>query len=147
MGRSLPNDKITIIKLLYGGCLDANSVRDTPIEQFMMGSKTETAASEDWRALVDAKQRQLDKQIPAAWRLDMTFMAKALENGRLLEENTAKRSGILTEDELDITENYSATELLTRLRSGQCTSVAVTAAFCKRAAIAQQLVSGALLAA
>ncbi|KAH7379676.1 amidase signature domain-containing protein [Cadophora sp. MPI-SDFR-AT-0126] len=39
------------------------------------------------------------------------------------------------------TENYTAVKLLEHLASGKFTSVAVTTAFCKRAAIAQQLVS------
>ncbi|KAH7370518.1 putative general amidase [Rhexocercosporidium sp. MPI-PUGE-AT-0058] len=48
---------------------------------------------------------------------------------------------LLTTEEIDITEKYTAVTLLEHLASGKFTSVAVTTAFCKRAAIAQQVVS------
>lgn len=47
--------------------------------------------------------------------------------------------GILTKDELDITENYDAHGLLEKLAQGTFSSVQVTTAFAKRAAIAQQV--------
>jgi amidase len=49
--------------------------------------------------------------------------------------------GVLSEIECDITSNYDATALLEKLRVGFWTVEQVTVAFCKRAAIAQQLVS------
>ena len=49
--------------------------------------------------------------------------------------------GLLTEDELDITENYDAVTLLEKIAARELTSHSVTTAFCKRAAITQQLVS------
>ena len=49
--------------------------------------------------------------------------------------------GILTNEEFDITENYDATALLGLLASKKVSSITVTTAFCKRAAIDQQLVS------
>ena len=49
--------------------------------------------------------------------------------------------GILSETELKITSDYDATALLEKLRSGVWSVEEVTVAFCKRAAIAQQLVS------
>jgi len=51
-----------------------------------------------------------------------------------------KKSGILSAEELTITES-SATDLVAQLASGKLTSVAVTTAFYKRAALAHQLVS------
>lgn len=50
-----------------------------------------------------------------------------------------RQSGILTEEELSITES-SATQLVRDIAAGKLTSVAVTTAFCKRAALAHQLV-------
>lgn len=47
--------------------------------------------------------------------------------------------GLLTEKELQITEQYDAPALVKELASGSLTSVEVTTAFCKRAAIAHQL--------
>lgn len=51
-----------------------------------------------------------------------------------------KESGIMSEEELKITES-SATDLVHQMASGKLTSVAVTTAFCKRAALAHQLVN------
>lgn len=96
--------------------------------------------SEDWRILVDRKRKQVDSQIPTAWRLDSVLLASTLDNGKLLEANIPRRSGILSQQEIDITEHYSAEQLLRRLARGEMTSLVVTTAFCKRAAIAQQLV-------
>ncbi|KAJ5733144.1 Amidase, partial [Penicillium manginii] len=49
--------------------------------------------------------------------------------------------GLLSDLELDLTENYTAAQLLAKLASGEASSLAVTTAFCKRAAIAQQVTS------
>lgn len=47
--------------------------------------------------------------------------------------------GILTSKELEITENYDATALAQAIQSHTLTAQAVTVAFCKRAALAQQV--------
>jgi hypothetical protein len=47
---------------------------------------------------------------------------------------------ILSKEEREITEIHDATALLELLSAGKVSSLAVTTAFCKRAAIAQQLV-------
>ena len=49
--------------------------------------------------------------------------------------------GILDNVECEITSEYDATALLEKLRGGLWSAKQVTIAFCKRAAIAQQLVS------
>jgi amidase len=54
-----------------------------------------------------------------------------------------KQSGIMSNEELAIIES-SATELVAKLVVGKLTSVAVTTAFCKRAALAHQLVNCSL---
>lgn len=54
-----------------------------------------------------------------------------------------KISGIMTDVELAITES-SAVDLVTQLADGELTSIAVTTAFCKRAALAHQLVCHSL---
>ena len=51
-----------------------------------------------------------------------------------------RKCGLLSEQELQITEDYEVTALIAALASGKLTSLAVTTAFSKRAAIAQQLV-------
>ncbi|GLA63123.1 hypothetical protein AtubIFM54640_004262 [Aspergillus tubingensis] len=100
-----------------------------------------TSTTDDWRTLVARKRKQLDAQIPFEWRLTEKFLATIPANGRLIEADVVRGSGILSEKELSITENYSATELLDELSKGAVSSVDVTTAFCKRAAIAQQLTS------
>jgi hypothetical protein len=52
-----------------------------------------------------------------------------------------RQCSILTQAEVRLTEDHDATSLLHEIAAGRVTSVAVTTAFCKRAAIAQQLVS------
>jgi amidase len=49
------------------------------------------------------------------------------------------QSGIMSSEELAITES-SAVDLVAELATGKLTSVAVTTAFCKRVAMARQLV-------
>ncbi|KAJ0415432.1 fatty-acid amide hydrolase [Aspergillus carlsbadensis] len=95
----------------------------------------------DWRVLVSKKRAQLDAQVPANWRLSETFLASIPPSGRLIEDDVVRRSGILTDGELDITENHSAKDLLSKLACGELSSLEVTTAFCKRAAIANQLTS------
>ena len=46
----------------------------------------------------------------------------------------------MTSQELEITEHTDAAVLLRKLASGQLSTVTVTKAFCRRAAIAQQLI-------
>lgn len=92
----------------------------------------------DWQDLVADKRRECQQQIPHEWTLGDDLLALPL---RLLDFDLPRRSGILSELELDITESYTAAQLLVKLASGQVSSLAVTMAFCKRAAIAQQAVS------
>jgi amidase len=100
------------------------------------------AHDQDWRVLVAAKKESQQSAIPPEWLIDSKVLheLKQCPGGRLLETSPAKKSTILTDEELEITERYSATDLLEKLGKGELTSVAVTRAFCKRAAVAQQLV-------
>ena len=50
-----------------------------------------------------------------------------------------RRCGLLSDEELSITEDYSATQLVARIASGQWTAEQVTRAYLKRAGIAHQL--------
>ena len=63
------------------------------------------------------------------------------DSGRLLKLQVVRKSGILSERELDITESYTATQLRDQIARGQLKSVEVTVALAKRAALAQQFVS------
>jgi amidase len=60
----------------------------------------------------------------------------------LIRTKVIRDSGILTAHELDITEGYTVSGLISALATGSLTAVEVTLAYCKRAAVAQQLVCG-----
>lgn len=95
----------------------------------------------NWQDLVAAKKQECEQKIPSDWRLSADQLVSARQTPRLIEANIPRRSGLLSALELDLTENYTASQLLVKLASGQVSSLDVTTAFCKRAAIAQQLVS------
>ncbi|PIG89369.1 general amidase-B [Aspergillus arachidicola] len=102
----------------------------------------ENAATKgNWETKVAEKRKQLELQIPQDWRLNATFLSTLPSNGHLIEADIPRHSGLLSEEELDLTEHYTAAQLLQKLAWGEVTSLAVTTAFCKRAAIAQQLTS------
>jgi amidase len=86
----------------------------------------------DWKSVAAQKKAALEASIPAEWRIETLPT-----DGSVM--SFPKTSGILTPDELAITES-SATDLVRDLASGKITSIAVTTAFCKRAAVAHQLV-------
>lgn len=96
--------------------------------------------NDDWQALVGAKQRELETAIPPEWRVPQAVWAEGRENGRLIEQGVVEKCGILSQRELDMTESYTAADLLHKLATRDLTSVELTTAFSKRAAIAQQLV-------
>lgn len=85
-----------------------------------------------WEKIAEDKKARIAASIPPEWRL-----ASAPTEDSVMDY--PKKSGIMTADELAITES-SATDLVAKMAEGQLTSVAVTTAFCKRAALATQLV-------
>jgi len=86
-----------------------------------------------WEEIAEDKRARLASTIPKEWLLK----SPATE---LSVMDYPKKSGILSTEELAITES-SATDLVDKMAAGQLTSVAVTTAFCNRAALAHQLVS------
>ena len=102
----------------------------------MHGSDTDS-----WDKLVALKQKQIADDIPLEWRLPSTLIEKYRKPGvNLIASDILQSAGFLSPVELQITETESATELARQLETGELSSVAVTTAFSKRAAIAQQLV-------
>ncbi|KAH7392809.1 amidase signature domain-containing protein [Pyrenochaeta sp. MPI-SDFR-AT-0127] len=95
----------------------------------------------NWETLTKQKREQVKAKIPAEWRLPSELTANFHEKATISVLDVPRSSGILTAKELEITENYDATDLVGRLASGELKSVDVVTAFCKRAAIAQQCVS------
>ncbi|KAJ5702615.1 Amidase [Penicillium malachiteum] len=101
---------------------------------------------DSWEDKAARKREECANRIPTEWRLSDDFVAKfstpLSENKNDLIRNKAIReSGILTEREISITEEYTVAELINALANSRLTSVEVTLAYCKRAAVAQQLVS------
>lgn len=99
----------------------------------------------DWEVKAAAKRSRTSDCIPKDWRLSTDFLSQfstPLETSphNLFELDVVKASGILTQKELEITENYNVSELLDKLAKGSLSAVEVTTAFSKRAAVAQQLV-------
>lgn len=99
----------------------------------------QTSQPTDWQELVARKRRERQDKIPHEWTLSEDILKDV--PAHLLEYDLPRRSGLLSDLELDVTENYTATELLIKLASGHVSSLVVTTAFSKRAAIAQQVVS------
>lgn len=89
-----------------------------------------------WSEIGLIKRQKRDSLIPESWRLDTSSYA---ERNNVLD--IPSTCGILTEKEIDITSNYDAVDIVEKIRESTFSAEEVTVAFCKRAAIAQQLVS------
>ncbi|GFP52848.1 acetamidase [Trichoderma asperellum] len=86
-----------------------------------------------WQDIASRKRAERDSKIPAEWRISIP-----LEKGKPID--LILRCGILTERDLALTNpTHDATDLVSQLSSGAVTAEDVVRAFCKRAAVAQQL--------
>jgi amidase len=99
-----------------------------------------------WQTLSASHRERQKRAIPGEWSLEpdrieqLKHVGTQVE-GRLIEADVVRESGLLTEAELAITQNFTAVELLKKISSRDLTSLQVVEAFGKRAALAQQLVS------
>ncbi|KAJ3543121.1 hypothetical protein NM208_g3742 [Fusarium decemcellulare] len=96
-------------------------------------------ATVDWESLIQAKLDDRAGRIRPAWRLEKRITDQAYPNSTASAFELLAQTDILTKKERDITEKFSATTLISMLANKTISSVEVTTAFCKRAAIAQQL--------
>ncbi|KAI0976955.1 putative fatty-acid amide hydrolase [Xylaria arbuscula] len=94
-------------------------------------------SSQDYRILAADKVSQQRSKIPEAWLISPDIIKENVTN--FIDIPTT--CGILSDVESEITSNYDATALLEKLRAGTFSVEQVTVAFCKRAAIAHQLVN------
>ncbi|KAJ5140803.1 hypothetical protein N7448_004211 [Penicillium atrosanguineum] len=92
-------------------------------------------ATPQWKPQVLQKRRTQHDLIPSSWHLSET----ALTTAPLSSIETIRTSNILTKDELAWTETTDIRHLVTLIATRQVTSEQLTTAFCKRAAVAQQL--------
>ncbi|KAH7553089.1 hypothetical protein BM1_08062 [Bipolaris maydis] len=112
----------------------------------MAASTTTATTTSSWESAVAAKQQSCRDKLPKEWLLPSSILQTLqtpLEDhpNRVNDMDIPRKSGILTEKELDITEKYNVAQLLSKLKSGEFSALDVTLAFSKRAAIAQQLLS------
>ena len=87
-----------------------------------------------WKSIAHRKQQEQLSRIPKEYLLPSEY----LEDTNVL--SVPKSCGLLTSKQIEITENFDATALAKEIGDGVLTSVDVAEAFCKRAAIAHQLV-------
>ncbi|KAJ5947936.1 Amidase [Penicillium verhagenii] len=102
--------------------------------------------SDSWQLRTARKREECANRIPSEWKVSQNFMAKfdaPLSDHKhdLIRSKAIRESGILTDHEIKITEDYTVSDLISALAKGSLSSVEVTLAYCKRAAVAQQLVS------
>ncbi|KAI0534154.1 putative fatty-acid amide hydrolase [Xylaria digitata] len=95
-----------------------------------------SSTPKDYRIIVADKVSQQRSKIPEAWLISPDVTKNATN---FIDVPTA--CGVLSDVECEITSNYDATALLAKLKTGVFSVEQVTVAFCKRAAIAQQLVN------
>ena len=94
-----------------------------------------------WQAIAQEYRAGIAAKIPPSLRLDPAIIYAATLDSSSSVLRVPSSCGLLTPAEIDITENNDAMALLGKIARLELSSYAVTAAFCKRAAIAQQLVS------
>lgn len=92
-----------------------------------------------WQSNAQGKRTNLNELIPPKWRIP-TSDIPSVTRLRDFGEYTCR---FLDRQELEIT-NAPSARILANIRSGEWTSVDVTRAFCHRASVAHQLVSGRL---
>ncbi|KAF4815371.1 Acetamidase [Colletotrichum tropicale] len=103
-------------------------------------------AAMEWEVIASRHREKQQASIPQEWVLSDQKLrglqgAGTPKEGQLNALDVARKSGLFTDSELEITESYSAKELLAKIHDGKLTSEEVTVAFCKRAALAQQLIN------
>ena len=93
----------------------------------------------DWKQLALSKRVSTFSKIPKDWLLPVEQVSQYTETNPISVLDVPGTCGILTQKELEITENYDATDLVQLMAKGELKSVEVVKAFCKRASIAHQI--------
>jgi len=105
-------------------------------------SEAKAEGPQPWEILAAKHKQSCFEKIPPEWRLPSHYLELiSTEHSTANVLSIPRECGLLTSAEIQLTENNDATSLLESLHTGQVTSLTVTTAFCKRAAIVQQLVS------
>ena len=93
------------------------------------------AGDKSYIDVAHGKREQRDRLIKDDWRIS----SKLTPTTNVLEVPVA--CGVLTAREIEITSDNDAVDIVEKIRDEVYTAEEVTIAFCKRAAIAQQLVA------
>ncbi|KAJ5332902.1 uncharacterized protein N7506_006685 [Penicillium brevicompactum] len=106
-------------------------------------------ASQRYIPVAQRKQSELNAAIPQEWRLPsdlipagMLSIAKSVSDPkyeRVSVMDVPRKCGLLTSQELEFTEKFNVRALVAEMTEGRAKAEDVVRAFCKRAAIAQQL--------
>lgn len=97
---------------------------------------------QDWKDVVTNKRAEVAKKLPQEWRLSSTILEKISPSADISVLDVPANCGVLTPKEIEITEEYDAVDLVARLATRELSATEVALAFCKRAAVAHQVVSG-----
>lgn len=89
-----------------------------------------------YEAIAAKKRAEREAAIPKEWRLKTLPPASQTD-----VRSIASTCGILSKKDLEITETKDATALVFALRDKKYSAVEVASAFCKRAAVAQQVIN------
>ena len=95
---------------------------------------------QDWKDIVAKKRLEVAKQLPQEWRLPQAILGTINASADIGVLDIPAKSGLLTSKELEITERYDAVDLVAKMAAKELSSLEVTLAFCKRAAVAHQVV-------
>jgi amidase len=94
-------------------------------------------ALKDWQAIAVDKRAERDAKIPLEWKIPKDLLPDVSTKD---VHSFPSESGLFTKEELEITSS-TASQIVGAIAEGRLTSLEVTKALCKRAAIAQQLVN------
>lgn len=109
-------------------------VRTSPVAGAITCIVEVVSMSAAWQDIAKRKQEERDSRIPKDWVIPAYFY-----HARPSVLSVPYECGLLSKQELDLTERHDATALLSGLSTGLLKSEDVVTAFCKRAAVAQQV--------
>ena len=98
-------------------------------------------SSEQWKDISAKAKEKLHSSIPPEWRIPQDQLPPP---DQLDVTSFPAKCGLLTDAELAITDSH-ATEIVKNIAAGDWKAEDVTIAFCKRAAVAHQVVRPAAL--
>ncbi|KAJ9494584.1 hypothetical protein H2202_010016 [Exophiala xenobiotica] len=106
-------------------------------------SPTSTTPTDHWQVIAQRKQDARSHLLPKEWLIPQAALESYMSSPTANVINVPIECGILTARELEITGSHDAVSLLGMLRRGPVergyTAEEVATAFCKRAAVAQQV--------